>query len=109
MDGQPERPEGMGLSRLRTARELKPNMVLTVEPGCYFIDHLLDNALSNPELNQFLNADRIKDFRNFGGVRIEEEVIVTETGVELISIVPRTVEEIEAWMRGEGGDVESVF
>ena len=99
----------MGLSRLRTARVLKSNMVLTVEPGCYFIDHLLDNALADPELSQFLNAERISEFRNFGGVRIEEEVIVTETGVELISIVPRTVEEIEAWMRGEGGDVDSVF
>lgn len=40
--------------------------------------------------------------------RIEDDVIVTATGIEVMSIVPRTVEEIEAWMRGEGGEIESI-
>ena len=46
-------------------------------------------------------ADRINEFRGTGGVRIEDDIIVTETGAELMSIVPRTVEEVEAWMAGD--------
>eukprot|EP00095_Tigriopus_kingsejongensis_P002767 maker-scaffold845_size89356-snap-gene-0.20 protein:Tk02767 transcript:maker-scaffold845_size89356-snap-gene-0.20-mRNA-1 annotation:"xaa-pro dipeptidase" len=106
LEGHPARPSGRGLGNLRTARALRANMVLTVEPGCYFIDHLLDEALANPELAKFLVAERIAEYRNFGGVRIEDDIIVTETGIELMSQVPRTVEEIEAWMRGEGGEVD---
>merc|ERR1712223_1872455 len=102
LEGHPDRRQGPGLRNLRTARVLQANMVLTVEPGCYFIDHLLDRAFADPELSRFLVADRINEYRGFGGVRIEDDVIVTETGMEVMSVVPRTVEDIEAWMAGEG-------
>ena len=46
-------------------------------------------------------ADRINEFRGTGGVRIEDDIIVTETGAELMSMVPRTVEEVEAHMAGD--------
>ena len=59
-------------------------------------------AFADPELSCFLVPDRIKEYRGFGGVRIEEMVIVTETGLEIMSLVPRTIEEIEAWMSGKG-------
>ena len=57
-----------GLSKLRTARTLKQGMCLTVEPGCYFIDALLDDALKDPSLSKYLNADVVRGFRGFGGV-----------------------------------------
>uniref|UniRef100_A0AC11E9Y0 Peptidase D n=1 Tax=Ovis aries TaxID=9940 RepID=A0AC11E9Y0_SHEEP len=100
-------PEGVdridepGLRRLRTARHLEPRMVLTVEPGIYFIDHLLDEALADPARACFFNREVLQRFRGFGGVRIEEDVVVTDTGMELLTCVPRTVEEVEACMAGQ--------
>jgi len=101
LEGNPERSELAGLKSLRTARQLEAGQVLTIEPGCYFIDFLIDRALGDPELSRFLVEDRINELRGSGGVRIEDDVIITETGAELMSVVPRTVEEIEAWMAGD--------
>ncbi|XP_030060295.1 xaa-Pro dipeptidase [Microcaecilia unicolor] len=70
-------PEGVdridlpGLKSLRTARILQEGMVLTIEPGIYFIDHLLDQALADPMQACFINNDVLQSFRSFGGVRIE--------------------------------------
>uniref|UniRef100_A0A2I3MJD1 Xaa-Pro dipeptidase n=1 Tax=Papio anubis TaxID=9555 RepID=A0A2I3MJD1_PAPAN len=95
-----ERIDEPGLRSLRTARYLQPGMVLTVEPGIYFIDHLLDEALADPARACFFNREVLQRFRGFGGVRIEEDVVVTDSGMELLTCVPRTVEEIEACMAG---------
>ncbi|KAM6153355.1 xaa-Pro dipeptidase [Erethizon dorsatum] len=95
-----ERIDEPGLRSLRTARQLEPGMVITVEPGIYFIDHLLDEALANQAQACFFNHDVLQRFRGFGGVRIEEDVVVTDSGMELLTCVPRTVEEIEACMAG---------
>jgi Xaa-Pro dipeptidase len=100
-----ERIDKPSLRNLRTTRTLKAGMVITVEPGCYFIDVLLDEALKNPEHSKFLVAPAIARFRNFGGVRIEDDVLITNDGVENLSIVPREIHEIEALMakaRAEG-------
>uniref|UniRef100_K1PLN4 Xaa-Pro dipeptidase n=1 Tax=Magallana gigas TaxID=29159 RepID=K1PLN4_MAGGI len=93
-----ERSDKPGLKSLRTAREVKPRMVLTIEPGVYFIDVLLDAALRDPQQSQFMCREVIDQYRGFGGVRIEDDVAVTDDGMELLTCVPRTVEEIEAWM-----------
>lgn len=101
LEGNPQRATIPGLRSLRTARVLQANMVLTIEPGCYFIDFLIDRALADPELNCFIVADRLNEYRGQGGVRIEDDIIITETGAELMNQVPRTIEEIEGWMAGD--------
>uniref|UniRef100_A0A4W6EK41 Xaa-Pro dipeptidase n=1 Tax=Lates calcarifer TaxID=8187 RepID=A0A4W6EK41_LATCA len=97
-------PEGVerinepGLRSLRMGRLVQERMVLTVEPGIYFINHLLDQALANPVQSCFINNQVLARFRGFGGVRIEDDIAVTANGIELLTCVPRTVEEIEAFM-----------
>jgi Xaa-Pro dipeptidase len=95
----PERPSKPGFKSLRFARTLKENMYVTIEPGCYFIKPLLDKAFNDPEQSKFLVKENIERFYNFGGVRIEDDVLITKNGVENFSIVPRTVQEIEDWMK----------
>ncbi|KAL0167478.1 hypothetical protein M9458_035700, partial [Cirrhinus mrigala] len=96
-----ERIDEPGLKSLRMGRVVQERMVLTVEPGIYFIKHLLDKALNSQEQCGFINNDVLARFRGFSGVRIEDDIAVTADGVELLTCVPRTIEEIEAFMADE--------
>ncbi|CAI2322508.1 unnamed protein product [Caenorhabditis sp. 36 PRJEB53466] len=87
-----------GLKSLRTTRSLQERMAITIEPGCYFIDFLLDEALSDPVRSIFLVKSEIDKYRGSGGVRIEDDVIIRACGNENLSDLPRTVEEIENFM-----------
>uniref|UniRef100_A0A8R1I3V6 Peptidase_M24 domain-containing protein n=1 Tax=Caenorhabditis japonica TaxID=281687 RepID=A0A8R1I3V6_CAEJA len=71
-----------GLKSLRTTRTLKENMAITIEPGCYFIDFLLDEALADPVRNVFLVKSEIDKYRGAGGVRIEDDVIIRASGTK---------------------------
>ena len=92
------RSEEPGLRSLRCGRGLEAGMVITVEPGVYFIDAVLEPALADPRFAPFLVKDVLSRFRGLGGVRIEDDVLVTATGVENLTRVPRTVEDIERVM-----------
>lgn len=98
LDHCPPRPSQPGPNRLRFARNLEENMYITIEPGCYFIKPLLEAAYNDPLQSKFIVKENMNRFWKFGGVRIEDDCLVTKDGIENFSIVPRTVEEIEAWM-----------
>jgi Xaa-Pro dipeptidase len=102
LPGHPERSPLPGLAKLRTARLLQADMVLTVEPGCYFIDHLLDAAMADDSpLRAYLNVEKINsEYRGFGGVRLEDVVQVTATGMVNYTLCPRTVAEVESVLAG---------
>ncbi len=96
----PVRSNRPGLKKLRTSRVLGTGMVITVEPGCYFIDPLLDMALSDERQRAFINVDRLNEFRGFGGIRLEDNVWITEGGCENLTQCPRAVEEVLDVMGG---------
>jgi Xaa-Pro dipeptidase len=100
LQGAPNRSQRPGLSKLRTSRILEIGMILTNEPGCYFIDALIDAALANEEQARYLNQDVINRFRGTGGVRLEDVVLVTADGCECLSTCPRLVEEVEEVIQG---------
>lgn len=100
MEDTPVRASRAGLKNLRTSRVLQENMVLTNEPGCYFIDYILDSALADPARAKYINNDVLQRFRGFGGVRLEDVFVVTQDGVKNLTTCPRTVAEVESVMAG---------
>lgn len=96
-DDKIQRSSQFGLSALRFGKELKPGYVLTVEPGTYFIPRLIDTWKAENKFTEFLNYDKLEDYKDFGGVRIEDDVLVTESGYKVLGKpIPKTVEEVEA-------------
>lgn len=100
LDSCPPRPSESDCCKLRTARVMEKGFCMTVEPGCYINRVLLSEAFNNPEFKPYLNEEKLRSLWNFGGVRIESDVLITENGVINMTLVPRTVEEIERTMAG---------
>jgi Xaa-Pro aminopeptidase len=89
-----------GLKSLRLGRGLEEGFVVTVEPGLYFIPELMDSWGSEKKMERFIRYDKLKPFRTFGGIRIEEDFIVTAGGSKLIgNPIPKTIQGIEALRR----------
>lgn len=94
-----DRIDRPGVKYLRTRRTLQPGMVLTIEPGLYFIPALLKPAFEDETASKFLNRSRLEEMFRFGGVRIEDNLAVTEEGSENFTDVPKERAEIEKIMR----------
>ncbi len=92
-----KRSKLFGTAYLRLGRALEPGFALTVEPGLYFIPELIDQWKAEGLHTDFINYDKLDDWRNFGGIRIEDNVLITESGHHVLGKpVPKTVEEVEA-------------
>jgi len=95
-DGQPKSTQ-FGLKSLRLAKPLQVGHVFTIEPGIYFIPELIDLWRGQNKFNDFINWEKVDSFRNFGGIRNEEDFVMTPTGAKLLGKPkPKTIAEIEA-------------
>lgn len=95
-EGKPKSTQ-FGLKSLRLARPLQPGFVLTVEPGIYFIPQLIDQWRAEKRLTGFLDYDRIEAWKDFGGIRNEENALITADGHRILGKrKPLTIEDVEA-------------
>ena len=95
--GELDRSEQFGLDALRMGKQLKPGYVITDEPGIYFIPQLIDMWKSENKFSEFINYDKLEEYRDFGGIRIEDDILVTGNGNKVLGKkpIPKTVEDVE--------------
>lgn len=100
-DEEFKRSEQFGTAYLRMARRLKENFVLTVEPGIYFIDALIEKWHSEGRYRDFIDYRNITKYKGFGGIRIEDNVVVTAKGSRVLGKpIARELAEVEQLLKG---------
>ncbi len=101
-DDTVSRSEQFGLAYLRLAKKLQPGYVLTVEPGIYFIPALVRQWQQQKKYSAFINYDKVQDYLGFGGIRIEDDVLVTADGQRVLGRpIPKQIDEVETECRKE--------
>jgi Xaa-Pro aminopeptidase len=102
------RSDQFGLNALRLSRPLEPGFVLTVEPGVYFIPALIERWQRDRLHKDFIDYDKVSALRDFGGIRIEDNILVTSTGAHVLGPgIPKTIPEIEEACSKPIGDLKS--
>lgn len=99
-DDETRPSEQFGLASLRMGRRLQEGFVITDEPGCYFIPALIDKWKAEKMHTDFLNYDAIEAYKDFGGIRLEDDILITKEGSRFLGQkrIPLTVEEVETIM-----------
>lgn len=91
-----KRSTQFGMNKLRLARKLEPGFVVTVEPGIYFIPRLMDQWKVSGKFDAFIDFKKIEAYMGFGGVRIEDDVLVTESGARVLGKpIPKSIANVE--------------
>ncbi len=91
------RSEQFGLAFLRLAKKLEPGFVITIEPGLYFVPALIDQWRTADRHSEFIRYDRLDAYQGFGGIRIEDDVLITGEGARVLGPdIPKTVAELES-------------
>jgi Xaa-Pro aminopeptidase len=99
-DDKTKRSDQFGLAYLRLAKELQPGFVFTCEPGIYFIPELIDQWKAKKKFKNFINYDKVEEYRNFGGIRIEDDILVTQNGYKVLGRpIPKEADDVEAWAK----------
>ena len=99
-DEEIKRSNIFGTAFVRLGKRLQPGYVLTVEPGIYFIPALIDQWRAEGKFMEYINYDLADTYNDFGGIRIEDNFLVTNNGCRVLGKpIPKTVAEIEALMK----------
>ncbi len=89
-----------GFKSLRLGRKLKEGYVLTIEPGIYIIPELIQLRKSEGAYMDFVNYDKLETIKDFGGIRLEDDFVITREGSEKIgSDIPTSFSEIESFRK----------
>lgn len=93
---EPKDTKTFGLKSLRLGKALESGYVVTVEPGIYMIPELIDIWQAENKNAEYINYDKVNEYRNFGGVRVEDDFLITDDGYKLLGNgLITTVDEIE--------------
>ncbi len=92
--------EQFGTNCLRMGRRLEEGFVVTDEPGIYFIPHLINLWRKEGHCAEFLNFDKLETYKDFGGIRIEDDLLITKDGCRFLGKqrIPYHPDELEAFM-----------
>ena len=92
--------EQFGTNCLRMGRRLQEGFVVTDEPGIYFIPQLIDEWKASGHCKEFLNFDKLETYKDFGGIRIEDDVLITKDGCRFLGQkrIPYHPKELEEFM-----------